>query len=72
MKDVDIAIRARVNTPMIIPLWGIASEDPMDPALYGSISVAAPSPIQKHRCTWCKGDTYDDDRGNCGACGGPR
>jgi len=26
----------------------------------------------KYRCEWCGGRTFDDDRGHCVACGGPR
>lgn len=26
----------------------------------------------KHRCCYCGGDTTDDRRGNCAACGAPR
>lgn len=26
----------------------------------------------KHRCSYCCGETYDDARGHCGACGAPR
>ena len=27
---------------------------------------------QKYDCLYCQGNTYDDDRGNCCACGAPR
>ena len=28
--------------------------------------------LHKHRCCYCGGDTTDDSRGNCAACGAPR
>lgn len=30
------------------------------------------STSKKHRCCFCGGDTTDDRRGNCSACGAPR
>lgn len=35
---------------------------------YPTISL----PVVKQRCAYCGGNTVDDTRGNCGACGGPR
>lgn len=28
--------------------------------------------IGTFRCSYCGGETFNDDRGNCGACGAPR
>lgn len=35
-------------------------------------TMGAQQERMKHACGFCHGHTFDDTRGNCGACGGPR
>lgn len=46
--------------------WEMSSDDE-SPTVFWN-----PLERPKYSCPYCHGVTYDDERGNCSACGGPR
>jgi len=54
------------------PDTNFSQEDIIIAGAGGTIFNDTKELIKKHRCSYCGGNTADDQRGNCYACGAPR